>query len=131
MLRDRGRGRGFTLLEVSIASVVMVIVLLGSLKLLGDSTSLGFGTKSTYAALNDARSLVEKIKDTPFSSIQTTNWNSVAASMGLNTLPNEQLQVQIQQISAQLLSIQVKVLWNDGLRQRQIQIATQRASGEG
>lgn len=66
------KNHGFTLLELMIASGVLIIALVGLLATYIACLELEETTKNSNSALNAARQVLEEIRDTPFLSIFDT-----------------------------------------------------------
>jgi len=121
--------KGFTLLEVAIASGILTVAILGLLTGLQTPFILNDSAKETTIALKDAARVLEEIRITNFSDITTTNWTSWAQSNGLTHLTNEV--VTVTTTGTDPLSITVEVQWDSRAGQRPsrtVELATRKTS---
>ena len=121
--------KGFTLLEVAIATGILTIAFLGLLASLQSPFTLNETAKETTIALKDASRVFEEVLTTSFSTITTTNWTTWAQNNGLTHLVNEALLVTTS--GSDPLNITVEVRWTSyGGRgsQRRFVLATRRTS---
>lgn len=121
--------KGFTLLELAIASGILTIAILGLLASLHSPFALNAAAKETTIAVEDASRVVEEIRVAAFSSITTTNWTTWAQTNGLTHLVNEA--VTVTTTGTDPLTVTVQVQWtSQGGKgpQRTLLLATRRTS---
>lgn len=121
--------KGFTLLELAIASGILTVAILGLLAALQSPFALNEAAKETTIASEDASRVIEEIRVISFLSITTTNWTTWAQTNGLTRLSNETVTVTTSGTNP--LGITVQVQWTSlGGKgsQRTISLATRRYS---
>ena len=121
--------KGFTLLELTIASGILTVAILGLLAGLQSPFVLNTAAKETTVALQDASRVLEEIRVITFSSITTTNWTTWASTNGLTHLVNEA--VTVTPSGTDPITVTVQVQWtSQGGRgpQRTVILSTRRAS---
>lgn len=101
---------GFTLLELMIASGVLIITLAGLLATYVACLELGETTKNSNLALNAARQVLEEVRNTPFLSIFGTYDGYLFQVPGLAT-NSSQGYVSINNSNPDLLNVTVGVCW--------------------
>ena len=101
--------KGFTLLELAIASGILTVAILGLLSSLQSPFTLNATSKETAIALQDASRVLEEIRTATFSTIPTTNWTTWAQTNGLTHLVNEA--VTVTTIGTDPLTATVQVRW--------------------
>ena len=101
--------KGFTLLELAIASGILTVAILGLLSSLQSPFTLNAASKETVIALQDASRVLEEIRVATFSTIPITNWTTWAQTNGLTHLVNEA--VTVTTIGADPLTATVQVQW--------------------
>ena len=101
--------KGFTLLELAIASGILTVAILGLLASLQSPFTLNSASKETAAALQDASRVVEEIRVETFSTIPTTNWTTWAQTNGLTHRVNEVVTMTI--TGTDPLTVTVQVQW--------------------
>ena len=101
--------KGFTLLELAIASGILTVAILGLLAALHSPFTLNTAAKETTVALQDASRVLEEIRVTAFSSVATTNWTAWAQNNGLTHLVNEA--VTVTTTGTDPLTITTQVQW--------------------
>ena len=133
LLRHRldTKRRGFTLSELLLAAVILVVALCALLAEFLACTFLNESSRNLTRATNHAQHVMEEIKDTNFSQVKSKidsgdwDWDSEEVELqGLNTLTNESIDTQAN--GTDLLDIAVTVSWQDrGGRDRGISLETQ------
>ena len=121
--------KGFTLLELVIASGILTVAILGLLASLQSPFTLNSASKETAIALQDASRVLEEIRVATFSTIPTTNWTTWAQTNGLTHLVNEA--VTVTTIGTDPLTVTVQVTWTSlGGKgpQRTLLLSTRRTS---
>lgn len=141
MTKIRG---GFTLLELMVAILILVVGIVGILTVYIYCYSLNEISRNTTQATNDARAVLEAMRDestVSLWSVENTNWESWAEGLTttqsgktnntpLTSLPQEDIDVAISEIGEpplkiEALQVTVTVSWFDkGVRQRQISFTT-------
>ena len=121
--------KGFTLLELAIATGILTVAILGLLASLQSPFILNAASKETAIALQDASRVLEEIRVATFSTVPTTNWTTWAQTNGLTHLVNEAVTVTI--TGTDPLTVTVQVQWTSlGGRgsQRTLLLSTRRGS---
>jgi len=121
--------KGFTLLELALATGVLTIAVLGLLASLQSPFTLNEASKETVIAMRDASWVMEQIGATTFSTIPTTNWTTWAQNNGLTHLVNESVVVTTS--GSDPLNVTVEVRWTSyGGKgsQRRFTLSTRRTS---
>lgn len=131
MTKIRG---GFTLLELMVAILILVVGIVGILTVYIYCYSLNEISRNTTQATNDARAVLEAMRDestVSLWSVENTDWESWAeGETTLTSLPQEDIDVAISEIGEpplkiEALQVTVTVSWFDkGVRQRQISFTT-------
>jgi len=107
--------RGFTLVEVLIAALVLGFALGCSFYLFAKCSQAIEASTNTSVALNHAETVVEEMRArNDVSSVLGESWSTWAANEELNTLDNESVQVTYPSgTSAEPLEVLVSVEWED------------------
>ena len=100
--------KGFTLLELAIASGILTVAILGLLASLQSPFTLNSASKETAVAIQDASRVLEEIRVVTFSTILTTNWTTWAQTNGLTQLVNEEITVTTAGTDPLTVTVQVK-----------------------
>ena len=109
--------RGFTLIEIMIAALILLIVLSGSISTIVYCGILNETNQNLTTAVNDAQFVLEQIKGLAYSEIATyippqfTNLNN--QTITVNTSPG-----------AKVSEVTVSVSWDERQRQRNFQLST-------
>ena len=120
------RNKGFTLIEVIISLVIIIITSAGALQAIHAANILSIEAKETTVAMNDARAVLERIKITALSSLPTNatvNASAIWADLNTfisNNLNGEQIQI-TGAIGISLRQITVTVNWV-GPRNKQMSV---------
>lgn len=126
--------KAFTLVELLLASAILVVTLSGLAALFSYILVLNETNRNKYSALNHAEFVMEEIKNTTFSGIVTAiqngnwDWNSSAiSSHGLVALTGEQIDTSVS--GTTILDVTTVVSWQDtGGRQRSLTVTTKMVS---
>jgi Tfp pilus assembly protein PilV len=113
--------KAFTLIELLISLLVMVVASLGILLMFINNALLLENSRNTTIAINHIQTVMEEIRrvgSTSLDNVTSTNWTTWASSKGLNTLTDESIQVSISDASADPLDVTVTVSWKDKKRSR-------------
>ncbi|HAJ57806.1 MAG TPA: hypothetical protein DCL35_08635 [Candidatus Omnitrophica bacterium] len=106
----RKNNKGFTLLELMIASAVIIVALAGLLSTYVACLELNETTKNTNLALNSAQKVLEEIRSSTFSGIASAYNGYNFSVSGIEV--NESLGfVYIDDTDASLLNITIGVCW--------------------
>ncbi|MFH1777908.1 MAG: prepilin-type N-terminal cleavage/methylation domain-containing protein [Candidatus Omnitrophota bacterium] len=118
---------GFTLLEVMIASAILVIAIISILGVFYSGLGLNESSKNYITALNDARTALERIRDIqPFTNVNvTTVYPDNSVLPGFLNLDNEQVIVSYANTTADPLTITITVNWQERLRTRNLSLVTE------
>lgn len=116
--------KGFSLVELLLAAVILAFVLTGLLALFISCIFLNDTNRNTTIATSHAQFAMEEVKNTTFASITGATWNSaVIASKGLTSLSSETIIINV--TGTDPLDITVTVNWKDrGTRNRTISLET-------
>ena len=102
---------GFTLIEVAIASVILVVALVGLLGVFIGCSGLSELTKNLTIAINGAQIEIERIHNLPFNQISAENGNTFDVS-GIGVATSEgSIEVNTVGGDAGLLEVRVTVCW--------------------
>ena len=114
----KNRERGFTLLEVMFAALVMVALLVGVLSLYTSCLNLQETAKNSFRASFQLSSKIEEIKGTSFSNITTTYNNQTYALDGLDGQMLVEVNPSPEATNGELLEVRVIAGWTqkDGSR---------------
>ena len=123
---------GFTLMELVVASAILVVALVGLIAVFVGSFTLSEGARNLTIATNDAQTVMEEIRDYNIPSLITaedwTVWAQADISQGgggCNSLNNESIQVTYPSgQSANPLEIMVTVNWTERERPKSTQLVT-------
>ncbi len=122
-LAVRGRVEGFTILEVMIASTIILLVLVGLLSSLAKSQQLKQNTGEYQVALEAARQKFEEIQSTTYSTVFATYNNTNFAVTGLIALPQDADgrvgRVTVDNTNANLLLVTISLQWQGVMSQVQ------------
>jgi len=116
------RRSGFTMLELVIASAVLLIAVLGLLSVYQSPFVLNELTRDTTTAVQDASKVIEQMRVTAFASVQTTNWDTWAQNNGAKNLPSETLSIAY--TGTDPLEFTVTVQWTRRSRTRNIRLTS-------
>jgi len=129
---------GFTLVELLIATAVLLVAITGVLIAFRSPAVLNEMARDTTIATQDASRVIEQMRVTKFSDIQKVDpyWDSWAASNGAkNLLPlplpngtNETVAVSYTAIDPSLLEVRVTITWTRRSRSRNIRLTTRIAN---
>jgi len=127
---NKGNNKGFTLIELMIALVVLVVAAAGALQAIYAANILSIEAKETTIAMNDARAVLDRIKITPLASLPDsatvdarTVWTDLNSFVS-NSLSNEQIQV-TGDTGTQLKQVTVTVSWQGPRnKQKSVQLVT-------
>ena len=112
--------KGFTLMELMIGVGLFAIVLFGIMLLIGESLALGKFSNHRTVAMNEARRVIEEIRQVAdqndLATVVSTNWATWADTV--NALPSEtttvtDLQGNPLQNNVDPLQIRVTVSWTE------------------
>lgn len=123
--------KAFTLVELLLASAILVFAVSGLLALFCNALALNETNRNKYAAFLHNEMVMEEIKNMPFANISaaiqngTWNWNtSVLTGRGLVPLASEQINTTVN--GTTVLNISVTSSWLDrGSRVRNLTLMTQ------
>ena len=120
---------GFTLVELLIATAVLLVAITGLLIAFRSPAVLNEMARDTTIATQDASRIIEQMRVTPFANIQTTNWDTWATNNGAkNLLPtsdtNEQVVVTYTTLDSSLLEVKIQINWTRRSRSRNIRLTT-------
>ncbi len=121
------KARGFTLIEVVVSMLVFAISMVGLAGFYLGSARLGEGERNLTQATNDARIVMEAIRDVSAAGLATvtaTNWTNWATANGLTSLPAEVTTVTYANPAADPLSVTVQVSWQERNRARMSVLST-------
>lgn len=106
----RKKKNGFTLLELMIASAVIIVVLVGLLSTYVVCLELNETTRNTNLALNSAQRVLEEIRSVTFSGVASTYNGYNFSVSGMQA--NESLgRVYVDNTNPNLLDIKIGVCW--------------------
>ncbi len=106
------KNKGFSLLELMIGVGILVVAVAGILAFYVACFNLTEGSRSLTVAMHDATKLMERIRVTNFSDIQTTDWAAwMVSEGGFDTLPNESIGVAF--ANSDPIQIDITVSWTD------------------
>jgi prepilin-type N-terminal cleavage/methylation domain-containing protein len=108
---------GFTLIEVMIAALILLIVLSGSISTIVYCILLNDTNQNTTTAINDAQFVLEQIKGLAYSEI------AGYVPPGFSNLNNQTIAVNTS-LGAKISEVTVNVGWDERQRQRSFQLST-------
>jgi prepilin-type N-terminal cleavage/methylation domain-containing protein len=124
--------KGFTLVELLLASAILAFVAFTLLRSIISSSILAESNRNLSNAITHAQYVMEEIKSANFTNITTKinngywNWGSTTlSSKGLSPLTNENITTALGTGTSDLLNVTVAVNWTDrGSRARNTSIQT-------
>lgn len=102
---------GFTMLEVVIASAVLLVAVMGLLSFYQSPLRLNEAARDTTIAIQDSSKVIEQIRATPFGNIESTNWDTWAQNNGAKNLPSETMSVSYANPGTDPLEFTVTTQW--------------------
>jgi len=128
--RHFSSGKGFTLVELLVAVLILAVTLTGLLLLFTNSVLLNAASRNLSFATSHGQYVMEGIRQTAFTSILTDinngkwNWNATSInSGGLTALSNESIASQA--TGTNPIQVTVTVNWQDrGDKNRNLQLQT-------
>ncbi len=110
--------KGFTLVEVIVVCLILTVVLVGFLGVFNLSLSLNETSINSVIAVNDACSVLERIKNIdPFdSAVLVAAYPDGGFVAGYNNLPQETVQVNYANLAADPIHVSVTVNWQEKSR---------------
>lgn len=123
---------GFTLAEIMLATAILSFGLVSLLAFFISCALLNEANRNLTIATGHAQFVLEEIKNTNFSNIQTMitsgdwDWDSSAiTAKGLNALVNESTDTQVIGVGTDPLDVEVSVKWKDRVgRNREVKLET-------
>ena len=118
------RRSGFTMLELVIASAILLVAVLGLLSVYQSPFVLNEVVRDTTTAVQDASKVIEQIRVTAFASVQMTDpwWDTWAQNNGAKNLPSET--VSVAYAGTDPLELTVTVQWTRRNRTRNIRLTS-------
>ncbi len=115
-----GDKSAFTLIEVLIVCLILVIIIVGCMGVFSLSFSLNESSKNTIIALSDASSVLENMRNIdPFSTSSVlASYPDGSTVSGYNNLPSETVRVNYTDTSADPLQTTVTVSWDERQKTR-------------
>ncbi len=126
-MKSRRRAKGFTLMEIVMAMMVFAVAVVSLAGVFLGIFSLGESGRNLTQALNDARAVMEGIRETSASGLSTvtsTNWTTWAQAQGLTSLRNEAITVTYTNPSTDPLPVTVQVSWQERGQNRSATVDT-------
>lgn len=120
--RKRSSLTGFTLVELMIATAILVVVIVGLLSVFIHSIFLNESNGNLVTAINDAQYVLEQIKSLPYGNI--TNFTADFDSDQFSNLENETVTFPDDDVGATIANITVSVNWTERQRSRSVQLST-------
>lgn len=113
MVRIKKDRRGFSLVEIMIVCLFLVIIVFGFIYLFNVSLYLNEQTRNSIIAINDAVAVVERIKNIePFSVTNLiAGYPDAGYIAGYNNLDSESVQVNYGNLAADPVLVTVTVTW--------------------
>lgn len=128
--------RGFTLIEILLTAAFLVFTLSAILMLFANCIFLNAGNRALTVAMSHAQRVMEEIRDTNFSVIETNitnnywDWDvSAIEGKGLVALSEEAIDTNKIGAGSDLLNIMVTVSW-EGRNQRSKSVSLETLLGE-
>lgn len=119
------RSKGFTLVELLIAVLILAVTIGGVLLLYVTSMmSSQLAWDKTTAVTHAEYVLEEAQRSDSIGAILVMDWESWADMQGLNTLPEENIDIVFSEPSTNLLEMQVTVNWTRKLRENNVTLIT-------
>jgi Tfp pilus assembly protein PilV len=116
------RGRGFTLSELMITFVILLVAILGLLALLMNCIFMNELNNNLVIGVNDAQYVLEQIKNLSYSQI-SSYVNNFNPSQFTN-LNSEQVTFPTANIGANIAQITVRVSWQERSRNKYTELST-------
>ncbi|MBI3318309.1 MAG: type II secretion system protein [Candidatus Omnitrophica bacterium] len=114
--------KGFTLIEATVAALLVGIGIVGLMAAFASGLILLESSHNMAVASSDARSVFEEMRRSAGSGLNpvvTKNWTAWAQGNGLTTLTNEQITVAFENPNADPVQATVTVRWSERNRNRQ------------
>lgn len=111
--------RGFTLVEISVAALLMAVALVAFVAALTSGLLLAESSRNKTQATSDARAVFEEMRRVAVGGLQevtNTGWTEWAEGQGLNTLPNEAITVAFDDVQENPVQATVNVSWEEKSR---------------
>ena len=119
------RNKGFTLVELLIAVLILAVTIGGVLLLYVTSMISSQLAWDTTVATSHAEYVLEEVQRAEsIGGILVMNWEGWADAQGLNTLPGESIDVIFSEPSSNLLDMEVTVNWSRKMRDHGITLVT-------
>ena len=119
------RNKGFTLVELLVAVFILAVAIGGVLLLYATSMISSQLAWDTTVATSHAEYVLEEAQRTDsIGSILIMNWEGWAVAQGLNTLPNETVDIIFSEPSSNLLDMEVTVNWTRKMRKHKVTLIT-------
>ncbi|MFC1674366.1 prepilin-type N-terminal cleavage/methylation domain-containing protein [Candidatus Omnitrophota bacterium] len=115
--------KAFTLIEILITMVILLIVITGLLLTFFNCIILNEGNSNTVIAVNDAQFVLEEVKGLAYTHIP------VYSPPDFSNLNNEDVDYDYD-VGVSVTEVTVTISWNDRLRQRSIELATRFARSQ-
>jgi prepilin-type N-terminal cleavage/methylation domain-containing protein len=110
--------RSFTLIELVVASSILLIVVTGLLLSFVSCMLLNESNNNLVTAINDAQNVLEQLKEISYDSI------SSYTPVQVNNLPNESISLE-RSLGSSLGEVTIEVSWTERQRQRSYRLPTQ------
>lgn len=116
--------KGFTLMELMMAAVILALALVGMIGLFLKCIILNETNRNSITALSHAQFTMEEIKNTSFVDIASATWDSTTiSSKGLTPLNSESIVINVTGVDPK--DVTTTVTWRDrGVRGRSIALET-------
>lgn len=127
MIRQLNRKKGFTLMELMAAALIIVLISTAILVTFLSCIALSRSSRNTTIALSEGRLILEQMRNTLDTAAtglvaMQAAWPNGFTTLGNNVLTNEQ--ITIAYAGTDPLQATLTVRWADGQRQRLIQLVT-------
>ena len=117
--------RGFTLVELLIAVMILAGTISGILLLFSASMASSELAWDTTVATTHAEHILEEMQSRDsLSAILSADWNNWVIGQGLNTLPQETIDIVFADNSGNPLDVRVRVHWVRKLRVNEVMLKT-------
>lgn len=110
----RVKSKGFTLIEVLVALVVLSITLLGIASLMATTSKYNAAGGRLTEAVTFAQDRLEELRITPWDKINTDN-DAILGSTGINYARNWNVIPNVAPPDETLKTVNITVNWNDGV----------------